>query len=137
MESRVRSRVLRAGDVRRARLILMLAEGHSWSAIERTLGCSWPTSNAGRSGRLYAVVVDAYSRLKKGDLLAARISIPGGHKMSVYGQSIGYYSQMLHVLQGFEAHLRRKGHANAKLQVGKTSGSSTWSLAPLRIGQRP
>src|SRR5690348_9330185 len=40
LESRVRSRVLRAGDVRRARLILMLAEGHSWSAIERTLGCS-------------------------------------------------------------------------------------------------
>jgi transposase len=32
--------MLRAGDVRRARLILMLAEGQSWSAIERSLGCS-------------------------------------------------------------------------------------------------
>jgi hypothetical protein len=34
LESRVRSRVLRADDVRRARLILMLAEGDSWLAID-------------------------------------------------------------------------------------------------------
>src|ERR1700724_1597907 len=40
LRARVRSRMLRAGDVRRARLILMLAEGQSWSAIERSLGCS-------------------------------------------------------------------------------------------------
>jgi len=32
--------VLRAGDVRRARLILMLADGESWSGIETALGCS-------------------------------------------------------------------------------------------------
>src|SRR6266481_9958159 len=32
--------VLRAGDVRRARLILMLSEGQSWSAIQQALGCS-------------------------------------------------------------------------------------------------
>ena len=38
--ARVRSRVLRAGDVRRARLILMLAEGQSWSVIQQALGCS-------------------------------------------------------------------------------------------------
>src|SRR5208337_4236077 len=40
LRGRVRSRVLRAGDVRRARLILMLAEGQSWSAIQQALGCS-------------------------------------------------------------------------------------------------
>lgn len=40
LESRARSRVLRAGDARRARLILMLSEGRSWSTIEQTLGCS-------------------------------------------------------------------------------------------------
>lgn len=40
LQARVRSRVLRAGDVRRARLILLLAEGQSWSVIEQTLGCS-------------------------------------------------------------------------------------------------
>ena len=40
MRARVRSQVLRAGDVRRARLILMLADGESWSAIEEVLGCS-------------------------------------------------------------------------------------------------
>jgi transposase len=32
--------VLRAGDVRRARLILMLADGESWSGIAAALGCS-------------------------------------------------------------------------------------------------
>src|SRR5277367_518457 len=40
LRTRVRSRVLRADDVRRARLILMLAEGQSWSTIQQALGCS-------------------------------------------------------------------------------------------------
>jgi transposase len=40
LQARLRSRVLRAGDVRRARLILMLAEGQSWSVIEQALRCS-------------------------------------------------------------------------------------------------
>jgi transposase len=40
LHTRARSRVLRADDVRRARLILMLAEGQSWSTIEQALGCS-------------------------------------------------------------------------------------------------
>src|ERR1700738_4283452 len=40
LRGRVRSRVLRAGDVRRSRLILMLSEGQSWSAIQQALGCS-------------------------------------------------------------------------------------------------
>src|SRR6266404_5106122 len=40
LQARARSRVLRAGDVRRARLILMLSESQSWSAIQQALGCS-------------------------------------------------------------------------------------------------
>src|ERR1700688_1599398 len=40
LRARVRSRVLRAGDVRRARVILMVSEGQSWSAIQQALGCS-------------------------------------------------------------------------------------------------
>jgi transposase len=40
LHARARARVLRADDVRRARLILMLAEGQSWSAIQHALGCS-------------------------------------------------------------------------------------------------
>src|SRR5258708_22827610 len=40
LQARVRSGVLRAGDGRRARLILMLCEGQSWSAIQQALGCS-------------------------------------------------------------------------------------------------
>src|SRR5262245_23219356 len=40
LESRVRSRALRAEDVRRARLILMLAAGDSYSSICSALRCS-------------------------------------------------------------------------------------------------
>jgi transposase len=40
LRSRVRSQSLRADDVRRARLILMLAEGKSFSAIRKILGCN-------------------------------------------------------------------------------------------------
>src|SRR5271156_5910912 len=40
LHTRARSRVLRADDVRRARLILMLAEDQSWSTIQQALGCS-------------------------------------------------------------------------------------------------
>src|ERR1700722_12705476 len=40
LRTRARSRVLRADDVRRARLILMLAEDQSWSTIQQALGCS-------------------------------------------------------------------------------------------------
>jgi len=40
LEARVRSRNLRAGDVRKARLVLMLAEGRSYRAVQDALGCS-------------------------------------------------------------------------------------------------
>jgi transposase len=40
LQSRVRSRVLRADDSRRARLILMLADGQSFTAIRNALGCN-------------------------------------------------------------------------------------------------
>jgi transposase len=40
LQSRVRSQSLRAGDVQRAKLILMLADGESWSDIQEQLGCS-------------------------------------------------------------------------------------------------
>src|SRR5271155_4489384 len=60
LRTRVRSRVLRAGDVRRARLILMLSEGQSWSAIQQALGCSsayiarWQARFAQRLAGLFA-----------------------------------------------------------------------------------
>jgi transposase len=39
LRTRVRSRIARAGDVRRARLILMLAEGETFETIQETLSC--------------------------------------------------------------------------------------------------
>jgi len=40
LESRARSRVLRAEDVRRARLILLLADGEGYTSIQTRLGCN-------------------------------------------------------------------------------------------------
>jgi transposase len=40
LESRVRSRVLRAEDHRKARMLLMLADGVSYRSIQEALGCS-------------------------------------------------------------------------------------------------
>jgi len=40
LERRVRSQSLRADDVRRARLLLLLADGESYSSIQAILGCS-------------------------------------------------------------------------------------------------
>jgi transposase len=61
LESRVRSRSLRADDVRRARLVLMLAEGLSYVEIQAALGCNsgyisrWKKRfETGRLGGLYA-----------------------------------------------------------------------------------
>lgn len=39
LESRLRARSMRAEDVRRSRLILMLADGQSYSTIQEALGC--------------------------------------------------------------------------------------------------
>ena len=39
LERRMRSRTIRSEDARRARVILMLADGASYSAIERALPC--------------------------------------------------------------------------------------------------
>lgn len=40
LESRARSRVLRAEDVRRAKVLLMLGDGESYRAIQTAVGCS-------------------------------------------------------------------------------------------------
>ena len=40
LQSRLRSQVLRAGDARRARVVLLLGEGRSWASISQALGCS-------------------------------------------------------------------------------------------------
>jgi len=40
LRNRLRSRSLRADDVRRARLILMLSDGKSFATIQKALGCN-------------------------------------------------------------------------------------------------
>jgi len=70
----------------------------------------------------YVVLLAAEQRFAKDDLLAARIQVPGGRKAEIYGQAIGYYTQMLPVLDSFTAFLRAKGHGAAALRVGEDVG---------------
>jgi hypothetical protein len=70
----------------------------------------------------YVVLVDTGDKFAKGDLLAARLNVPVGHKTDVYAEPIGYYTQMLPVLQDFETFLKRQGHADANLRVGEDVG---------------
>src|SRR5262249_841502 len=70
----------------------------------------------------YVVLVDPNQRFEKGDLLAARLDVPGGHQTEVYAQPIGYYMQMGPVLSAFEAFLKEKGHPGAHLQIGEDVG---------------
>jgi len=73
-------------------------------------------------GSRYVVLVDAGEKFAEGDLLAARLSVPAGHRTNVYAEPIGYYTQMLPVLQTFETYLKQQGHADAALRVGEDVG---------------
>jgi hypothetical protein len=70
----------------------------------------------------YVVLVDGGKRFPKGELLAARLEIPGGQKTQVFAQPISYYMQVMPVLQQFEAFLRQQGHADVGLRVGEDVG---------------
>lgn len=70
----------------------------------------------------YVVLVNAGGKFKKGDLLAARLSVPAGEKTDIYGQQQAYYMQIVPVLQSFEKFLVKKGHKDARLKVGEDVG---------------
>jgi hypothetical protein len=70
----------------------------------------------------YVVLVNIGEKFAKGDLLAARLNVPAGHKTDVYAEPIGYYTQMLPVLQDFETFLKQQGHADVNLRVGEDVG---------------
>ena len=73
-------------------------------------------------GPRYVVLVDAGEKFAKGDLLAALLTVPTGHRANVYAEPIGYYTQMLPVIQTFETFLKQKGHADAALRIGEDVG---------------
>jgi len=70
----------------------------------------------------YVVLVDANERFQQGDLLAARLDVPGGHNVEVLAQSIRYYMQLVPVLKNFEAFLKQRGHTDARLRIGEDVG---------------
>jgi len=78
---------------------------------------------AGKLGEpRYVVLVNTRDHFKQGDLLAARLNVPAGQKTDVYGQPIGYYMQIVPVLESFQKFLVQKGHKDARLRVGEDVG---------------
>jgi hypothetical protein len=70
----------------------------------------------------YVVLVDVGQRFEAGDLLAARVAVPGGNSVEVYAQTAAYYLQMMPVMERFETFLRSQGHTDAHLRVGEDVG---------------
>ena len=70
----------------------------------------------------YVVLVNAGDKFSAGDVLAARLAVPSGQKADVWDQPIGYYQQIVPVLDIFQDYLKKKGHADAHLQVGEDVG---------------
>ncbi|MBD0371604.1 MAG: GTPase, partial [Pyrinomonadaceae bacterium] len=78
---------------------------------------------AGKLGEpRYVVLVNLKQPFKKGDVLAARLNVPAGKKANIYGQQIGYYMQIVPVLESFQKFLVSKGHKDARLLVGEDVG---------------
>ncbi len=69
----------------------------------------------------YVTLFDAAppnNRFKAGDVLAGRISVPGGIRMEIQQQQQGYYMQFVPVLEQFQETLRKAGH-DANLRIGE------------------
>ena len=64
LESRARSRVLRAEDSRRARLILLLAEGEPYTAIQSKLRCNRSYVSRWKGRFLQGGIAELYARQK-------------------------------------------------------------------------
>ena len=126
----IESYLLPEGSVRAAKAGLLLrssrtSDDPSYEILVQYDGDPGPTALhlPGKIGQpRYVVLLDANTRFKKDDLLAARLLVPGGQKTDVYAQPIGYYMQMVPVLSAFEAFLKEKGHPNAHLQIGEDVG---------------
>src|SRR5581483_11158643 len=92
----------------------------------------------------YALFVDPAppsNTFKKGDLLAAKVSVPAGLEVSIFSQPISYYNRFRKPLEALQALLHRDGHTDAVLRVGEDVGqldmvacaSPHWS--PAWLGQ--
>ena len=70
----------------------------------------------------YVVLVDANERFAQGQLLAARLEVPAGQKANIDAEPIGYYMQMVPVLQRFESYLKQTGHTTSRIRIGEDVG---------------
>jgi hypothetical protein len=73
----------------------------------------------------YVLLVDPmqpHNRFAKGDVIAARLNVPGGHGTDVYAQQVGYYQRFVPVLSSFDKFLRGKGYGGPPLRIGEDVG---------------
>lgn len=73
----------------------------------------------------YVVLFNHYGPgnvFKKGDVIAARLSIPGGVSTDIFQEQIGYYEQFVPSLKIFSEFLKTKGMADADIQIGEDVG---------------
>ncbi len=56
---------------------------------------------------------------KKGDVIAAKLSVPAGEELTLWQEKIGYYEQFVPALTAFNEFLVGKGHGDADLRIGE------------------
>jgi len=69
----------------------------------------------------YVLLFDTYlpnNVFSAGDVLAGRLSVPGGIQVEVQQQTVSYYMQFVPVLERFQDSLRKAGH-DATLRMGE------------------
>lgn len=60
-----------------------------------------------------------HNRFAKGDILAAKLSVPGGQQTPIIAQQVGYYEQFQPTLSAFESFLEKQGHSAVQLHIGE------------------
>jgi nucleoside phosphorylase len=70
----------------------------------------------------YVLLFDTFeptNTFSAGDVLAAKLAVPGGIQTEVYQEQQGYYMQFVPTLAQFQDYLREKGHTKASLRIGE------------------
>lgn len=70
----------------------------------------------------YVLLFDSFeptNTFAAGDILAAKLAVPGGIQTEVYQEQQGYYMQFVPTLSQFQDYLHEKGHTKANLRIGE------------------
>ena len=62
------------------------------------------------------------SKFKAGQPIAAKLDVPGGKKLELWQEQIGYYEQFVPTLKLFNDFLHKEGHRDADVRIGEDVG---------------